>query len=173
MIAVNYDELAIVYYPNPILSAAAKRLRRGEYELDRLLKRMGEVMVEEHGVGLAAPQIGVSRKLFVAYLDDLREFINPVVVRGMGEVVGEEGCLSFPEIYGMVPRFEKIVVKYLDRGFKEHREEFADFNARVLQHEIDHLNGVLLIDRAIEGTIHRKEREEIEESSLAREAVPL
>ncbi len=149
--------LMIVEYPDPMLKKPARRIRSGEVsDLKLLLADMFETMFAAPGVGLAAPQIGKPYRLFVAILgeneDDFEErvFINPVILEREGYDALEEGCLSFPNLFGVVERALWIRVKYQDESFKEHIEEFSGFSARVIQHETDHLDGILLNDRAIE-----------------------
>jgi peptide deformylase len=112
---------------------------------------MFDLMYENHGIGLAAPQVGLSKRLLVI---DVREdgqpvyvMINPRIVKREGDVPGEEGCLSFPDVFGEVKRAERIEVAYVDRDGEERILEAEGMFARVIQHEIDHLNGVLFIDR--------------------------
>ena len=150
--------LKIVEYPNPSLKKNAAKVKRGDIpNLPRFIGDMVETMIEAHGIGLAAPQLGVARRLLVADIDgEQRAFLNPRVVHGSGNIVDEEGCLSFPGLYGMVARYEKVTVAYQDASFRAHTEEFDGLNARVLQHEIDHINGVLLIDRAEDHYLYEK-----------------
>jgi peptide deformylase len=149
--------LTIVEYPDPSLKRPARRIRSGEvHNLNRLITDMLDTMHEAPGVGLAAPQVGMPYRMFVAVIGEVEEeledrvFINPVILDRDGFDVLEEGCLSFPNLYGLVERATWIKVKYQDESFKEHTEEFSGFSARVVQHETDHLDGILLNDRAVE-----------------------
>lgn len=145
---------------DPVLRQEARRVKKFDKRLHQLLDDMTQTMREAPGVGLAAPQIGVSERVIVVELpedeDDpqsgrLYEFVNPEIVRASSaEVEGEEGCLSIPDIVGDVWRAESVVIKGQDRYGKPQRLEARDWLARVFQHEIDHLNGVLFIDR-VEG----------------------
>jgi peptide deformylase len=121
----------------------------------RLIDDMIETMVEYHGVGLAAPQVHASLRVFVAHLDtDGRAESEPIaIVNPEIEVVGDvivegwEGCLSIPDIRGQVPRAREITVRGMDRKGSAFELRFQDFPARVIQHETDHLDGILFFDR--------------------------
>lgn len=144
--------LKVVEYPAKILSKPARRLKPGDVDVKQLFADMVETMHAYDGVGLAAPQVGKGIRLLAAMdrdSGDIRCFINPqITAQSSDQLIGPEGCLSFPGLYGDVIRAKTITVRYQDLDFNEHTEEFSDFFARVLQHEIDHLNGVLLVDRA-------------------------
>ena len=112
---------------------------------------MIETLHKEDGVGLAAPQIGISKRVIIAYNeedDKIYELINPVIIESEGIVSGQEGCLSVPGRIGTVKRFVKIVVEGQNAKGDKIKIEAKDMFARVLQHEIDHLNGILFIDKA-------------------------
>ena len=114
-----------------------------------LIEDMAETMYKTDGVGLAAPQIGVSQRIIV--LDDgngLLELINPEITHKEGSQIGLEGCLSVPGYYGDVERFDKITVKAIDKHNKKVTIKAEGFLARILQHEIDHLDGHLFIEKA-------------------------
>jgi peptide deformylase len=121
----------------------------------KLIDDMIETMHEYHGVGLAAPQVHEGIRLFVAVLDeepgpdsDAVALVNPEIVpQGTATEEGWEGCLSIPDIRGMVPRFTEIIVKALDREGRATEVRLKNFAARVAQHETDHLDGVLFFDR--------------------------
>ena len=144
---------------HPVLRAKARMLERGDIKtaaVQRLIDDMIETMVEYHGVGLAAPQVHESVRIFVAALDAGEEGEEPepvVVVNPEISVVGSdivedwEGCLSIPDIRGRVPRAREIRVKAMDRKGERMELRAHDFPARVIQHEADHLDGVLFFDR--------------------------
>lgn len=157
--------LPIRAYGDPVLKKMAQDIEPGHSGLKELVADMFETMYAANGVGLAAPQIGQSIRLFIvdaspfaedddgnpteeAHLKDFKKiFINPYIVEEDGEEWGfEEGCLSIPNIREEVVREERIVLQYLDENFKEHEEEFTGFAARVIQHEHDHLDGILFVD---------------------------
>jgi peptide deformylase len=125
---------------------------------------MVEAMQTFVGVGLAAPQVGKSIRFMIAEnkeTGEIRPYVNPQIVEFSSDKdVGPEGCLSFPGLYGDVVRSKSITVRYQDLDFNTIEEEASGFYARVLQHEIDHLNGVLLIDRAVDGLYELKPEDE-------------
>ena len=145
--------LDIKKYPAPVLKKKAAAVSVFDEELQKLIDDMVETMYAAPGVGLAAPQVGVSRRLAVIDIssrDDqhpLIVLINPCVLRTAGEVEFEEGCLSIPEYTAKVKRSESLVVRAHDRNGDEVEIEADGLLAIALQHEIDHLDGFLLIDR--------------------------
>jgi len=143
--------LELVTYPGPVLRKQAKSVKSVDGKLIEVADAMFGVMYENSGVGLAAPQVGVSTRLLVL---DVREegrpeyvMINPQITRREGSVEAEEGCLSLPQAFGDVTRAEIIEVAYIDRDGEERTLQAEGLLARAIQHEIDHLNGVLFIDR--------------------------
>jgi len=131
----------------PILRQKTKKVRDFDASLHRLLDDMLETMRDAPGIGLAANQVGVPLQVAIVELEDtITELINPQIVRASGEVVDWEGCLSIPGFVAEVTRHEKVTVKARDRHGKEFRVKGEDLFARALQHEIDHLNGILYID---------------------------
>jgi peptide deformylase len=139
----------ILTLEKPVLRAKAKRVSRFDAHLQRLVDDMWETLREAPGVGLAAPQIGESLRVLVAeYEDQQVAFVNPEIVKRSEELVlGTEGCLSIPGYVGDdVPRSASITVKGRDPKGKEIRVKAEGWYARILQHEIDHLNGILYID---------------------------
>ena len=138
---------------NPILRSKALPVKDIDTKLKKLIKDMIETMHKSNGVGLAAPQIGISLRLAVVYLNAKTKnelvipVINPKITFSSKEkTIAEEGCLSLPEIYINVPRSKKIRIEFLNLKKQKIFLELEDFNARVIQHEIDHLNGVLIAD---------------------------
>ena len=125
-------------------------------EFDELLARIAEGMLEtmhiKDGIGLAAPQVGISQRLIVVDISPIEKsaeamiFVNPEIVGSWGEVVLEEGCLSIPGINEEVTRPEEIGLKYYTLDGKEKTVEYNGWMARVVQHEVDHLNGILFVD---------------------------
>jgi peptide deformylase len=150
--------LKVARMGHPVLRERAQPLGPSELK-DRLLQKliddMIETMHEYHGVGLAAPQVHEGLRLFVAMLDDDPEskqpamaIINPEIIPNASDTrEGWEGCLSIPDIRGMVPRFTDVTVAALDRTGRKIELRLKDFPARVVQHETDHLDGVLFFDR--------------------------
>jgi len=133
---------------DPILRQKAKKIEIIDEPLRELAKEMAEVMYMGDGVGLAAPQVGLSIRLIVVDLGEgWKAYINPEVIEKSNEnIMGEEGCLSIPEVFEEVPRPKWIKIKYQDFEGNEHEELKEDYAARVFSHEIDHLNGKLFID---------------------------
>ena len=158
--------LPIVTYPAKVLSKPARALKPGDIDTHAFFEQMLEAMQVYVGVGLAAPQVGESIRFIVA--EDTRTgiksaFLNPRITRfGGDKEIGPEGCLSFPGVYGRVIRSTEITVKYQDLDFNEYEDDYDGFFARVLQHEIDHLNGVLLCHRAEDGLHEVREGEDEE-----------
>lgn len=148
----------ITVFGDPLLRQVARPVDKEYPELAKLIDDMFETMYFSDGVGLAAPQIGLSIRIFVidatAYADEEPEladfkkaFINPEIVERLGDEWSmNEGCLSLPEIREDVVRPETVRIIYLDENFVEHDETYGGFAARVIQHEYDHLDGVMFID---------------------------
>jgi len=151
--------LPIYTYGNAVLRKVTEPIKADYPNLSTLITNMFETMYHAEGVGLAAPQIGLPIRLLVIDLAPFKEdnpelgafnvvMINPQILeKSEEEVVGEEGCLSIPGIHENVSRAQKIQIKYLDKDFIEHIEEFDSYKARVIQHEYDHLEGHLFTDR--------------------------
>jgi len=139
----------IITTENPILRQKAKKIHRFDSSYQRLIDDMFETMHAANGVGLAAPQIAQSIRLFVAEYEDRKvALFNPEIVKAEGEELGAEGCLSIPGYIGEnIRRATKIVVKAQDLHGKPVKIVAEGWFARILQHEIDHLNGILFIDR--------------------------
>ena len=166
--------LPINTYDDEVLRSPASRIQEDSKELQQLIDDMFETMYYARGVGLAAPQIGKSIRLFVADIDVMAEeseepkqgpnvFINPEIVsEGDEQVSMEEGCLSIPEVKDNVKRPEAVTVKYLDRNFKEKELTANGWFSRVIQHEKDHLEGVLFIDH-ISSFRRRRQRRKLRE----------
>lgn len=147
--------LNIVKEPDPILRKKAVKLRKADDGIRKLAEDMWETMLDAPGVGLAAPQIGKSIRLItVRVLADEEDgteeanfvLLNPEIVKSTGEQIGAEGCLSIPGIAGNVKRAQQITVKAIDLDNKPIRIKADGYLAVVLQHEIDHLDGVLFTD---------------------------
>ncbi len=141
--------LPIKVYGSPVLREKAAVIKEIDGEIRELIRRMTESLYYHQGLGLAANQVGVARRLFLA--DDgqgLKVFINPVIREREGEVPGEEGCLSFPEVFVDISRADSLLVEYLDQDGESRKLEAEGMLARIIQHEYDHLEGVLISDRA-------------------------
>ena len=133
---------------HPLLRQKAKRVRRIDPSMRRLIDDMFDTMHEADGLGLAAPQVGVPLRLVVIeYEGDRHVLFNPEITRQRGEVTDEEGCLSLPRWFGPVTRSEQVTVKGRDYAGKAIRVKLEGLPARAVQHEVDHLDGTLFVDR--------------------------
>jgi peptide deformylase len=143
----------IVMYPDPVLLARAAPVTRVTDAVRELVRDMFETMADAQGIGLAAPQVGVSRRVIVVDVSPVEKdrppfaLVNPEIVAHRGVVEGKEGCLSIPGVEGFIPRHEFVVVRGRNERGEPVRIEAAGLLARALQHEIDHLDGILFIDR--------------------------
>lgn len=157
--------LNILKFGNPILKEKAKDVNGLDSEIKNLIDNMSETMYAAPGVGLAAVQVGVLKKVFVYDVGDgLEVMINPRIVATEGEVEEEEGCLSLPEIRVPVKRFEKVELAGLDKFGKEVNIKAEGLLAIAFQHEMDHLNGNLILDK-ISAAKRRKAIQEYNELS--------
>lgn len=151
--------LPIYAYGYSVLKKPAEDIDSNYPELEALIENMWATMYNAHGVGLAAPQIGLSLRLFCIDTIQMQKegeedkgikkaFINPEIIDEIGELWSyEEGCLSIPKINAEVDRPEKVTINYFDENFKKHTDTFDGLNARVIQHEYDHIEGILFIER--------------------------
>jgi peptide deformylase len=140
----------IVETGDDVLREKAREVPKITSNIVKLLNNMRDTMYANKGVGLAAPQVGVSKRIIVVDVGEgLIELINPVIYEASGEVTDTEGCLSVPEWMGDVSRASNIAVRGLDRNGGEQDISAAGFLARALQHEIDHLEGILFTDKAV------------------------
>lgn len=173
--------LPIVTYNDPVLRQDTETVKENSEELQQLIENMFETMYNSNGVGLAAPQIGKSIRLFVVDTDVMTEelddeddvgpmvFINPEITKMDGnEIRYEEGCLSIPEVRDEVSRPEMVEVTYLDRDFNKQLLRAEGWLSRVIQHEYDHLKGVLFLDHisAFRRRLHRSALRKIENGKL-------
>jgi len=132
---------------SPVLRQRSAEVGTVDEEVRRLVEDMFETMDAAKGVGLAANQIGAARRVAVVDADgDRFALIDPVIVEAEGRSVAEEGCLSVPEIYGDVSRPERVVLEATDQEGNRYRKEAAGLKARAIQHEVDHLDGILFLD---------------------------
>jgi peptide deformylase len=145
--------LQLVTYPHPTLRHPSKPILRVDAKLKKLVDEMFEVMYEFRGVGLAANQVNLPIRLFIANPSGDKEegpelvFINPVINKAKGSAEAEEGCLSLPGINAQVKRNKSLQINAYDISGNEIRVDLDGFLARIIQHEVDHLDGVLFIDR--------------------------
>jgi peptide deformylase len=145
----------IVKLGHPILQQVAAPVLKFDNELRRLVERMMQIMREAHGLGLAAPQVGVSTRLVIYDAGEgVRALVNPTIVARKGEQLDPpEGCLSIPGLQGQVPRAEEIRVKAFDPRGRPVSLRVCGLEARVIQHEIDHLDGILFYEKAAPETL--------------------
>jgi len=157
------QDLQIIYWPDPRLLRKSDPVRSFGPELEELAAGMLRLMKESKGVGLAAPQVGVNLRLFVMNSgregDEDRVYVNPVLSSPSGDQEGEEGCLSLPKIYINVLRADHMVLEAQDLRGNPIREEQSGYVSRIWQHEVDHLNGITLVDRMgpVSRMAHRKQ----------------
>jgi len=159
----DFKHLYVVDKDHPVVKIPAEVLRQKALPVTKLSKKthllmddMARIMRKANGVGLAAPQIGILQRIIVIAPEGMRPtvLINPKVVKAEGEQVGEEGCLSIPGLYGNVKRAQYVEVEAVDRKGRELTYELEGMPARVVQHEIDHLDGILFIDTVMPETLH-------------------
>ena len=159
----------VITTENPILRQKAKKVHHFDPSISKLINDMFETMHEAHGVGLAAPQIALSLRIFVAEYEERKvALVNPEIIKAEGEELGTEGCLSIPGYVGdNIRRATKVVVKGQNAHGKTIKVTAEGWFARILQHEIDHLDGLLFLDR-----LDRPEDlREVREDEVAEEAV--
>lgn len=143
--------LKVRTYPDPMLKKVAEPLTSFGPQEQKIFDDMIETMYVEDGVGIAAPQVGISKRIFIAS-PTMKEgeeyvFVNLEIIESQGKQVGVEGCLSLPKVSGEIPRAKTVRFKALDRHGNPVEMTVKDFFAKIIQHELDHLNGILLIDR--------------------------
>lgn len=167
--------LQLITYPHPTLRHRSKPVVRVDAQLKQLVDEMFEIMYEFRGVGLAANQVNLPIRLFIANPSGDREegpelvFINPVINKAKGSAEAEEGCLSLPGINAHVKRNKSLHINAYDMSGNEIKTELDGFLSRIVQHEIDHLDGVLFIDRLTD-EIRRPISEQIQDLEAAFEA---
>ena len=146
----------IVAYGDPVLKKKAADIEKGSIDIKKLAEDMFDTMYQASGVGLAAPQIGLGIRIFVVDGEHLDEslvgfkkvFVNPIILTEEGKEWGfEEGCLSIPSIREEIMRKENLVIRYFDTDWNEFEETYSGLKARIIQHEYDHIEGVLFLDR--------------------------
>lgn len=159
-------KLKIIQYGDPVLRKITSRVIKFDKSLRKLVEDLFETMYANEGVGLAAPQVGISKRVLVLdvdypskrYIDEKTNkevtaynsvvLINPVIIQKEGQIISKEGCLSFPNVYMDIIRFKKITVRYQDLLGKERKlAADGDLLCRCIQHEVDHLDGKLFVDK--------------------------
>ena len=145
--------LDIVLYPSPVLLTVGKPVEIFDEKLEKFVEDMFETMYAAQGVGLAAPQVNESKRVFVMDCshseDDPRRFamINPEIIMREGEQIGDEGCLSFPGVYSEIKRELRTVVRYQDVKGDRQEADVSELEARCVLHETDHCDGIVFLDR--------------------------
>ena len=151
--------LPIYVYGSPVLRKVARPVEQDEEGLDEFMDNLWDTMYQSDGIGLASPQVGKSLRIFVIDGTPLEEddpslkdfkvtFINPKILERHGDdKTFEEGCLSIPNLREEIVRPEKVRIRYFDRDFNQHEEEYEGIAARIIQHEYDHLEGILFTDK--------------------------
>jgi len=169
--AIQAEQLRLVYYPDPVLRAKTQAIEQVTDEVQRVVRRMLVIMHEAPGVGLAASQVGLSWRVFVAnptgLEEDDRVFINPVLSRASREIVAQdEGCLSLPNVTAPVTRPKAISIEATGLDGKRFSMTSGDLAARVWQHEYDHLEGILIIHRMteIDKMVNKKALRDLEQA---------
>jgi peptide deformylase len=141
----------IILYPNDILKKKTKNVVNFDKSLNNIINNMKKIMVLNSGVGLAANQVGLELSLFIAKpKDKFYVFINPEIISFKDEEIKEEGCLSIPNKWGIVKRYNEVKIKFYDLRGRKHTLKTKGLLAHIIQHEIDHLNGILFIEKALE-----------------------
>lgn len=143
----------IIKYPHIALTQQTKKVTEIDDELILLLDEMYQIIQKEDAIGLAANQLGVLKRVLVVELDEetgLFEMINPELIKHSGKSIDVEGCLSFPEVYGTVERYEEVTIRYVDREGYEMEVDATGYLARAFQHEMEHLDGKIFTDKIIE-----------------------
>jgi len=168
---IDVEKCHITHYPAPVLGEPSQPVEKIDDTIRRLVVRMIDIMIEQKGIGLAAPQAGVPLCLFIISLDgsrnNARVYVNPTV-KGEGPVVeNEEGCLSVPGVYTKIKRYSKATVTATDLDGKTFTEQGEGLYARALQHEFDHIEGVTIVNRmpTIARISHRKQLKKLEEAN--------
>jgi len=166
---IDVSKCRITHYPAEVLTKAAKPVEKIDDNIRQLVEKMTNIMLQNKGIGLAAPQVGVPLRLFIISLDGSREhikvYINPTVTPSGELDESEEGCLSVPGIYTKIRRYKKCRVTATDLDGNEFTEEADGLYARCLQHESDHIEGMTIADRMPSAAriTHRKQLKKLRE----------
>lgn len=148
---IDISKCEMTRYPAPVLRQQAKPVEEIDESIRRLVEKMTDLMIEHKGVGLAAPQAGISLRLFIVSLsgtrDHVRVYINPTVTLEGEQEEAEEGCLSVPGVWVKIRRYRKVIVTATDLDGRQFTEEVEAMHARAVQHEYDHIEGTLIVNR--------------------------
>jgi peptide deformylase len=168
--SIDPDKCKITYYPEQVLADKAKPVEQINDDIRKLVDKMTDIMLENRGVGLAAPQVGIGLRLFIISLDGTREnvrvYINPTVVAHGKLQTNEEGCLSIPQIYTKIKRYSNASVSATDLDGREFTEDADGLYAKALQHEFDHIEGVTIADKmgSAARIVHRRQLKKLLEN---------
>ena len=167
---IDFEKCRITHYPAEVLSRQARPVEKIDDNIRRLVGKMIDIMLKNKGVGLAAPQVGVSLRLFIISLDGSREkirvYINPTVTP-TGELGAiDEGCLSVPGIYTKIRRYKECKVTATDLDGSEFTDEAEGLYARALQHEYDHIEGMTIVNRMGQAAkiAHRRQLKKLQDT---------
>ncbi|XZR52821.1 MAG: peptide deformylase [Enterobacteriaceae bacterium] len=142
--------LKLIYYPNKILKNKTKSINKINFKIKNIIYNMFKIMYKNKGIGLAANQVGINKKIFIIDISENKNkkniFINPKILKKKGEIYSEEGCLSIPGIFNVIKRYSYIKIIALNENNNFFILKTKNIKAICIQHEIDHLNGKLLID---------------------------
>ena len=160
---IDVDKCKITYYPASVLRGRAAPVEKIDDSIRRLVDKMADILVDKKGIGLAAPQAGVPLRLFIVALsgkrEDVRAYINPTVTPHGDLDEAEEGCLSVPGIWAKIRRYKKATVTATDLDGRQFTEDAEGLYARCLQHEYDHIEGTVIVNRMGEAAriAHRRQ----------------
>jgi peptide deformylase len=160
---IDVDKCKITYYPASVLRGRAAPVEKIDENIRRLVDKMADILVDKKGIGLAAPQAGVPLRLFIVSLsgkrEDVRAYVNPTVTPHGDLDEAEEGCLSVPGIWAKIRRYKKATVTATDLDGRQFSEDAEGLYARCLQHEYDHIEGTVIVNRMGEAAriAHRRQ----------------
>ena len=166
---IDFEKCQITRYPAEVLAHKAEPVEKIDEDIHRLVKEMTKIMLERKGIGLAAPQAGVSLRLFIISLDgtaqNVKVYINPTVTPDGTVVANEEGCLSVPGVFTKIRRYKKCKVTATDLDGNQFSEEAEGLYARALQHEYDHIEGIIIVNRMTQTAriAHRRQLKKLAE----------
>jgi peptide deformylase len=166
---IDVEKCRMTHYPSEVLAGRAQPVEKVDYNIRRLVDKMIEIMIANKGIGLAAPQAGVSLRLFIISLDGSREnvkvFVNPTVTPDGELAATEEGCLSVPGIYTKIRRYSECEVAATNLDGDEFIEQAEGLYARALQHEYDHIEGMTIVSRMGQTAriAHRRQLKKLQE----------
>ena len=171
MTKIDADKCMITHYPAEVLGKAAEPVEKIDESIHRLVEKMTDIMIEQKGIGLAAPQAGVPLRMFIISLDgsraNVRVYINPTVTPQGQIEQNEEGCLSVPGVYTKIKRYNKATVTATDLEGRSFTEQGEGLYARALQHEFDHIEGITIVKRmpTTAHIVHRRQLKKLEEKN--------